>query len=761
MDILPSQCLEACTAVGIEISHGPKLDVQVTFVTQQEWEDDMKMVHEDLRDLYHPDNSDVLHDRDIKAEEIVSAKMKLMYPFLREKAPHKIAEMDLQTILEKPYTFQTYLGNKDLSIQWHNTEDFKDTIYKYCAAGDFNGTGSPIWPIIKSMKIQCNSDSLESGAVIIDLPGMGDMNAARANARHQYLDRCDCIWVATLIRRAVDNKGTDSLIDESLLRQLRFVACSTLIPNVTVDGRLSSSSLVIIATQKDLLKSEDMEGYLRDDPEFVKHKQAVKQVEDKLKKMKQSRVPQKRKSDTTSATTKKLKTSENTAQPVKAEDTHDLPAPDEKTLLIDELTQLKDKMNEYCLNMGFQILKTKLQDKIHRKIARFDHSNLNIPIFCCSAQNYTSLIMTFDTGIPDLKKFCQEKSLASWQHATHQTVVELQTILADILNWLKNSNSITESDKEAMRKLWRPAGNKTLIRRYNLHITYKIEEMLQKQFNTAVIDLEVSMKKVFYENLDEDFKRGAELACLSALKTVDRICSELPHWQSFRAMLRRQGIHKVNVNEELVNPLIKQIVTSWAATFKTNLFSPFKDTVTLELQKVLQEVQKSAGNSLQKRCISHVNLSSSTSETAINSLVDKVKMVCTQQQRRISRSIIPFIQEKLSDGYAIALEEEGRGSGKTQKMVFRQFVNDYKDGIFIEGSKTILQELDAIATSVGKVASEQLYEVAKKVEANLSAIWQTPPESEETKQALVIIQKAQKELEEMMDSIQDWEKALE
>jgi len=46
------------------------------------------------------------------------------------------------------------------------------------------------WPLIKVVRIFTKSDALSTGAVIVDLPGVHDSNAARAAVAAGYMKEC-------------------------------------------------------------------------------------------------------------------------------------------------------------------------------------------------------------------------------------------------------------------------------------------------------------------------------------------------------------------------------------------------------------------------------------------------------------------------------------------------------------------------------------------------------------------------------------------
>ena len=64
-------------------------------------------------------------------------------------------------------------------LLWCQAAEFTEAIRQYITSCDV-GKGGDFWPIVKHVSIRipdCNACS--SGAVLVDLPGIGDSNAAR------------------------------------------------------------------------------------------------------------------------------------------------------------------------------------------------------------------------------------------------------------------------------------------------------------------------------------------------------------------------------------------------------------------------------------------------------------------------------------------------------------------------------------------------------------------------------------------------------
>ena len=66
--------------------------------------------------------------------------------------------------------------------------------------------GPAYWPLIRQVRVWCNAKALSTGAILVDLPGVADANAARNNIAKDYMKKCDCVWILAPITRAVDDK---------------------------------------------------------------------------------------------------------------------------------------------------------------------------------------------------------------------------------------------------------------------------------------------------------------------------------------------------------------------------------------------------------------------------------------------------------------------------------------------------------------------------------------------------------------------------
>lgn len=83
-----------------------------------------------------------------------------------------------------------------------------------------NGNLPQTWPLIRKVVLEGPWVALNSGACLVDLPGVRDANAARAKVSESYLMNCSQIWVVAPIKRAVDDGTAKELLGEQFKRRL-------------------------------------------------------------------------------------------------------------------------------------------------------------------------------------------------------------------------------------------------------------------------------------------------------------------------------------------------------------------------------------------------------------------------------------------------------------------------------------------------------------------------------------------------------------
>lgn len=121
------------------------------------------------------------------------------------------------------------------AIRETNVKKFRSRIGDYVDSHNCSEQAQA-WPLVKVCKLQHNWRLLAGGAVLVDLPGVRDANAARGAVADAYMKKCNAVWVVADITRAVDNRTAKDLCGQQFRRQLMM------------DGQYGSISFVCTKT---------------------------------------------------------------------------------------------------------------------------------------------------------------------------------------------------------------------------------------------------------------------------------------------------------------------------------------------------------------------------------------------------------------------------------------------------------------------------------------------------------------------------------
>ncbi|KAK8038081.1 hypothetical protein PG994_014848 [Apiospora phragmitis] len=247
--LLPTNCLRACTASPTEISYNYSDDpdelykAEVEFITHEEWVRELEQLYADLLDP-SGEISREASNTDSDAG-VAYAKLKAVYPsktkeMLAQANPDNLAaEPGVRNVLSSTKLLKA-MTSKSLYRQLQRYIDSKEKL-----TGDERKKNVPMefWPLIKVVRINTKANALSTGAVIVDLPGVQDSNAARAAVADNYMKQCGGLWIVAPITRAVDDKTAKNLLGDSFRRQMKY------------DGTFSNVTFICSKTD-DLLITE-------------------------------------------------------------------------------------------------------------------------------------------------------------------------------------------------------------------------------------------------------------------------------------------------------------------------------------------------------------------------------------------------------------------------------------------------------------------------------------------------------------------------
>ncbi|KAL8858213.1 MAG: hypothetical protein Q9178_005225 [Gyalolechia marmorata] len=225
--LVPTNCMRACTAVVTEISYNYEempYCAEIEFITAEDWAKELKVLFQDLLDGEGNVSRDCTNE-DSDAG-IAYAKIKAVYP---QKTKEDISRSSISRLLQE---VSAILGTRrniketDSLRFYKSLQSFVDSKEKSTGKKDKDGKKPKkereFWPLIRVVRLYVKSPALATGAVIVDLPGVHDANAARAAVAEGYMKQCTGLWIVAPINRAVDDKAAKSLLGESFKRQLKM-----------------------------------------------------------------------------------------------------------------------------------------------------------------------------------------------------------------------------------------------------------------------------------------------------------------------------------------------------------------------------------------------------------------------------------------------------------------------------------------------------------------------------------------------------------
>ncbi|KAL3424846.1 hypothetical protein PVAG01_04127 [Phlyctema vagabunda] len=202
--LVPTNCMRACTAVVTEMSWNPSNDPEskyqgdIEFIKAADWEKDLQLSLNEILD----GSGNVSRECSNPESEagVAYAKIKAVYP---QKTKDMLAKISVEDLM-KETEVKAVLGTVK-HVNRARPEPFYKALQHYVDSKE-KSTGDPkkkkekrqmeFWPLIKVVKIRTKADALSTGAVIVDLPGVHDSNAARAAVASGYMKNCTGIIVA-------------------------------------------------------------------------------------------------------------------------------------------------------------------------------------------------------------------------------------------------------------------------------------------------------------------------------------------------------------------------------------------------------------------------------------------------------------------------------------------------------------------------------------------------------------------------------------
>ncbi|KAF7983849.1 hypothetical protein HWV62_18164, partial [Athelia sp. TMB] len=331
-NIVPTSGMRACTAVVTEIAYHNKktIDADVAFLSEAEWKEELAILLEDLvdEDGNLKRSTDMRSDAGVAWSKVRANLLHICLSLIRPPQVHavypnitqeQLIRMNADQIVGRDQNIARMLGtttkivakdskvfaeqigkyidSKDQKRGKKDKKDKKDKDKPKPSAGSFGeyfskekqeeaqrkekaskDDGPALWPLIRQVNVRCPCKALSSGAILVDLPGVADANAARNSIAKDYMKKCDCIWILAPIQRAVDDKTARDLLGDAFKMQL-------------MNGNYDATAITFIASKCDDISCSEVirSLHLDDDPELEEIEERIEQYKDETKEMKQKK----------------------------------------------------------------------------------------------------------------------------------------------------------------------------------------------------------------------------------------------------------------------------------------------------------------------------------------------------------------------------------------------------------------------------------------------------------------------------------------
>lgn len=231
--LVPTNCMRACTAVVTEMSWNTSTDRssryrgEIEFIEPADWEKELGTLLKEFLTESGGVSRDVV-DQNTDAG-IAWAKFHSVYP---RRTRDSLSECTVKDLMADKAVLAVLGTTKKINTSfpqsfYYQLQRYVDSKEKVSAKDkdkekQKKANEIEYWPLIKKVKIYVRAAALSTGAVIVDLPGVHDSNAARAAVAQGYMKQCTGLWIVAPINRAVDDKAAKTLLGESFKRQLKY-----------------------------------------------------------------------------------------------------------------------------------------------------------------------------------------------------------------------------------------------------------------------------------------------------------------------------------------------------------------------------------------------------------------------------------------------------------------------------------------------------------------------------------------------------------
>ncbi|RAL00728.1 uncharacterized protein BO80DRAFT_465201 [Aspergillus ibericus CBS 121593] len=764
-NLVATDCMRASTAVATEISynHGDsKYRAEVEFIRRREWQQELEILSAEIQDYY-----EIVRRGEAPTDShaaVALEKIKAVYPAL---TPQNILDASVDDLMGNEKVCELldttmHFEEDDPNIFAEKFETGPDEQAHSTDGLDLTDHGIGLWPLVRVVRIYTKAAALKTGAILVDLPGVFDSNAARVAVANDYMKRCSSHWIVAPINRAVDDKVARDLLSRNFRRQMQMDSAFNDITFICTKTDDIATAEVIQALELELPAM----GELRE------HRHECRLLKGEIRKLQQGSTRLVAKVDRMEPKIEELEErltgeflftpsqlSPKKKPPVSEgrlplgqrllHNFHDLQSQrkqlqnerrslhqqiDAKEKQLQELIMVRESQehdrlrtciearNNYSKEEmkrdfvhGIWIMDQEINEDGSTRTKTRDYRTVekSLPIFCVSSRAYQELrgrcerrskvrgyARLEETEIPQLQRHCIALTEKARESSARRFLVHLHQLFQSMSLWTSVTNAAdTVSDSKRLE--------------------------IEADFNNAFGNLEKGMRelgkgfnsdleKIFRENVTNDLDRAACWATLQFPQTVSRWNGPEKdgglHWQTYRATCRRYGVFRdKDMNKELAEPMLDKIVGGWIRAFEILIPQAFLE-LTETMDRTLCVFHKDAidpqKDSLANEAKIMLDGTVRAYQKSIRQLLKQPQSNLKAQQKENSRMISDVIATELSRVYEECVAQAGKGTLARMRDIMKQQAKVNGSDVFQKSAQGLEKELLGLVKETGENITE-------------------------------------------------------
>ncbi|KAI0448932.1 hypothetical protein F5B21DRAFT_520908 [Xylaria acuta] len=492
-----------------------------------------------------------------------------------------------------------------------------------------------LWPWVKKVKVYLNAHILSKGLILVDLPGLRDLNLARRNITERYLFKCDEIFVVAIEGRATTDEGVQGVID--LAKKARL------------------SNVGIICTRSDEVKPTEA---LRD----WKGKEVSNEIQRMLKVI-----------DQQDSEVKGLEEELSSFDDV--DDENDLcdEERNELSLLNRKLRSTRKRLNEHQFDLQKLLITTRNED-VEKKLVTLYRQEVRgnlLKVFCASNTIYWDhRDAPRDKAMPYLRL---SEILAIREHC--MTIVSESQYMA-ATKYMRNDIRVLLGELD----LWVQSGQGSLSTEKKETIRSALDTVERK------LDLGLCGRTSALNSAANWYKNEFNMRVYRPQETYSAFCCNYgTHYTA--------AVGSRSWNQEVIEEMTKDMSTPWNEVQMSldkrgediiesidDLFDWVDQFLDTELVESPDTAFSLASTLLSQKCVIEVDI-----ETILNDLQDDLRTLRTDALSSIRTS---FIGKAMKNAYTNARRERGSDARKkaivnsavTRNDLFADLLKSFKSG---------------------------------------------------------------------------------